>query len=143
MRSQKITGKKGKVKGRRHMQREFMCFTIFIIFICSFLKLLFRYSCLHFHPTMPPPPHPSSPPTLESTLLWLCPYVLYTFSLMVLLLFSPNIPVPCPLWLLSVCSLFQFLWFYFVCLFVWFIRFHLQVRSYGICFSPPGLFHLP
>ena len=26
--------------------------------------------------------------------------------------------------------------------FVWLIRFHIQVRSYGVSFSPPGLFHL-
>ena len=31
---------------------------------------------------------------------------------------------------------------YFACLFVLLIRFHLKVRSYGICLSPPGLFSL-
>ena len=50
--------------------------------------------------------------------LWLCPCVLYTCSFMVLLLFSPIVPLPPPLWLLSVCSLFQCLWLYFACLFV-------------------------
>ena len=58
---------------------------------------------------------------------------------------SPSFPCyspPQPLWLLSVCSVFQYLWFDFACLFVLLIRFHLQVRSYGICLSLPGLFHL-
>ena len=49
---------------------------------------------------------------------------------------------PPPFCLLSVCSLFQCLWLHFACLFVLLIRFHLEVRSYGICLSTPGLFHL-
>ena len=57
-------------------------------------------------------------------------------------LFSPCYPHPTHLWLLSVCSLFQCLWFYFTYLFVLLIRFYLQVKSYGICPSLPGLFHL-
>ena len=62
---------------------------------------------------------------------------------MTLPLCSPIITLPLPtLWLLSACSLFQCLWFYFACLFVLLIRFHLYVRSYGVCLSPPGLFHL-
>ena len=61
---------------------------------------------------------------------------------MTLPLFSPIIPFPLLLWLLSVCSLFQCLWLYFACLFVLLIRFHLQVRSYSVCLSLPGLFHL-
>ena len=36
---------------------------------------------------------------------------------------------------------FQCLWLYFACLFILLIRFLLMVRSYGICLSPPGLFH--
>ena len=39
-------------------------------------------------------------------------------SLIAICLFSPNIPLPTPFWLLSVCSLFQCLWLYFACLFV-------------------------
>ena len=46
------------------------------------------------------------------------------------------------LWLLSVCSLFPCFWFYFARLFVLLIRFQLKVRSYGMCLSQPGLFHL-
>ena len=49
----------------------------------------------------------------------LCPWVLYTCSLMTLLLLSPVISLPPSLWLLSVCSLFPCLGLYFVCLFCW------------------------
>ena len=49
--------------------------------------------------------------------------------------FSLHYPLPPPLWSLSVCSLFPCPWFYFACLFVLLIRFHLYVRSHGICLS--------
>ena len=71
------------------------------------------------------PPHPLPPPTLHPSPLWLCPWVLYTCSLMNLSLLSPVNPLPSPLRLLSLCSLFQCLWLYFACLFVLLIRFHL------------------
>ena len=51
------------------------------------LSLLFKYSNLHFHPTTPC--HPSY-------LLWLCPCVLYTCSLMALPLLSPITLLPSP-----------------------------------------------
>ena len=86
--------------------------------------LLFKYNCPHFHHTSSP--HPIHPHLTPSNLpLWLCPCVLYTCSLTALPLFSPNIPLPPLIWLLSVCSLFQCLWLYFACLFVLLIRFHL------------------
>ena len=49
------------------------------------------------------PLHPSPPPTLSLTPFWLCPWVLYTYSLATLprLCYQPH---PHPLWLLSVCS---------------------------------------
>ena len=61
---------------------------------------------------------------------------------MALPLFSSITPLSPPLWLLSVCSLFQCLWLYFAGFFVLLIRFHLKARSCGICLSLPGLFHL-
>ena len=111
-----------------------------------FFLLLFFYYCsstvvsIFTPPLLPASPIPTSDP--QTYCLWLCPCVLYTCSLMDLPLFSSIIPLPPPLWLLSVCSLFQCFWLYFVCLFVLLIRFHLQVKSYGICLSPPALFHL-
>ena len=84
--------------------------------------LLFKYSCLHFPPPLPSAPpiptsHPSLPPThiLPPFALSICP--LYRFLDDPCPIF-PHYPFPTPLWLLSVCSLFQCLWLYFVCLFV-------------------------
>ena len=114
----------------------------FLFFFFHFL-LLFNYSCLHFPPTTPPHNSQPSPlPTLNPTLLWFCPWVLYTCSRKLFPLFLPFSPPPPPLWLLSVCSQFQRLWLYFACLLVLLISFHLQVRLHGICLSPLGLFHL-
>ena len=95
----------------------------------------FFYCCsstvVSVSPRHSPSPHPSLPPTLDLPTLALSMGPLYIFlgdpssSL-------PIIPLFPPLWLLSVCSLFSCLWFYFSLLFILLIRFHLQVRSYGI-----------
>ena len=82
----------------------------------------------------PPPSHTQSP----SLSLSMGP--LYMFLDLTLPLVSPIISLPHPLWLLSDCSLFPCLWFCFAHLFLLLIRFHLQVRSYGIFLSLPGLF---
>ena len=79
-----------------------------------FYFLLFMYSCLHFSVTTFPT-HPLPPPTLNPSPLWLCPWVLYTCSLMTLPLLSSSITLPTPLCLLSVCSLFQCLCLCFAC----------------------------
>ena len=91
-----------------------LLFFVDCFFVDSFL-LLFKYNCLPFHPTTAPPIPASHPWTYP---LWLCLCVLYTCSLMDCPLFSPIIPLPTLLWLLSVCSLFQCLWLYFASLFV-------------------------
>ena len=69
-------------------------------------------------------PHPSPPPTLEPTAFSFVhvsfihvPW--WPFSYFPLL--SLSLP---PLWLLSVCSLFQSLWLYFACLFIMLVSFH-------------------
>ena len=79
--------------------------------------LPFFYCCSSTVISIFPPSYPSLPPTLDPTPLWLYPCILYTCSLMTLPLFSHY-----PLRLLSVCSLFQCLWLYFVCLIVLLIR---------------------
>ena len=91
----------------------------------SLFLLLFKYSCLHFPATtFSCPTHPHLPP---STLLPFgfvhgsfihVPWQPFPF-------FHPLSPTPTPLWLMSVCSLFQCLWLYFAWLFVLLIRFHL------------------
>ena len=95
--------------------------------------------CLSTHPS--PLPQSSPPPSPVSTLLCYCTYVLYNCSCKPFTLF-PHYPLPSPVWSLSAFSQFQCLWLYFACLFVLLIRFQLKVRPYGICLSPPGLFHL-
>ena len=81
-----------------------------------------------------PLPHP--PPThLNPTLLWLCPWALYRCSLTTLPLLSLIIPLSQPLWLLSVCSLFPCLWFYFACLFcLWKTKKTFLIRWAGAAF---------
>ena len=55
--------------------------------------------------------------------------------------FFSHYPPPHPLWSLPVSSLFPSLWFYFAHLFCW-LGSTYRVRSYGVCLSLPGLFHL-
>ena len=88
-------------------------FNFFSVYIYIFL--LFKNYCSSTAPLSRhhfPPPYPPPPPTLNPNPLWLCPWVLYTCSLMTLPLLSPVITLPLPLWLLSVCSLFQCPWLY-------------------------------
>ena len=69
------------------------------------LLFFFFYCCsstvVSISPASFPPTHPSPPPTLYPTPLWLCPCVLYTCSWKPFPLFFP-IPLPPPLWFLSV-----------------------------------------
>ena len=83
----------------------------------NFFSWIFKNCCSSTVVFIFPPPQPSPPPTLDPTPHWFCPCVLHICSWKTFLLFPPY-PFPPPLWLLSVCSLFQCLWLYFVCLFV-------------------------
>ena len=94
------------------------CYFLFIYFFL----LLFKCSCLHFHPFLH---HPSLPPTLKPT-----PFGFVHGSF----IHAPWWPLPYfPLLCLSLllsgyCQfvfLFQCLWLYFACLFGLLIRFHL------------------
>ena len=120
--------------------RNILYFYLFALFIYLFF-IVVQIQLSPFSPHHDAPPHPFSPPTIELTLFgflhmsfihvpWWPPTL------------SPIIPISPSFWLLSDCSLFQCLWFYFACLFVLLIRFHLKVRSYGISLSPLALFHL-
>ena len=102
------------------------------------ILLPFPYAFLFFHLTFyccPVRVVPVFPPLLSSaqptpllphsipTLLSMSVGHSYMFLNSSLSLLSTLIPLPRPLWLLAVCSLFPCLWLYFVHLFVLFIRF--------------------
>ena len=86
-------------------------------------------------PTLcPPPPSPPLPCGHHHTVS--CVYGSCTYVLR--LIPSPSFiqfPLLPPLWQLSICSMHPCLCFCFVHQFILFIRFHIQVRSYGICLS--------
>ena len=117
-------------------------FNKFTVYSSMYFLLLFKYSCLNFFPTRHPTHNPSLPPTLEPTPFGIVRVSFIHVPIWPFPYFPPLSLFPLPLWLLSVCFLFQCLWLYFACLFVLLIRFHLHVRSYGICILPPDLFHL-
>ena len=116
---------------------------IYILFIFNEMLLNFIVVRVQFSAFPPhlPPPQPSLPPSPVST-----PLVFVHVSFIVVPVvpspFSLHYPLPSPLWLLSVCSSFQCLWLYFAYWFILLIRFHLKIRSHGICLSLPGLLHL-
>ena len=83
-----------------------------------------------------PLPYPRPPPTLNPhPPPRLCAWVPHSCSCTSLSLLSHAISLSPPLWLLSVHHQFQCVWLYFACQVVLLIRFHLEVRSYGICLS--------
>ena len=93
--------------------------------------------------TPPQSPTPSISASHPWTyLLWLCPCVLYTCSLVDFPLFSPIIPLPPPLWLLSICSLFQWFWLYFACFIFcfYFLKLFYYCSSTVVCIYP---YHSP
>ena len=115
---------------------------VFYFFIFLFFKILYCYlitlvCAFSPHPStslqLNPPPSPTSMLPLD--------FVHVSF-IVVSVIPSPHCPLPTPPWLLLDCSKLQFLWLYFVCFFLLLIMFQLKVRSYGICPSPSGLFHL-
>ena len=115
----------------------FLFFVHFVV--CCSLKflLLFNYSCLHFVPI--PPPQPSwtqlpPPPPPSPLILSMCPY---SSS------WKPFSPLSIRLSPLAIVTLFLIsMSLVIFCFFVLLIMFQLKVRSYGICPSLPGLFHL-
>ena len=107
------------------------------IFFLIFIVIQLQLSAFSPHPSTPP--HPNPPPSPASTL----PLDFVHVSFIVVPVNpSPLYPLPTPLWAWPDCSQLQCLWLYFVCFFLLLIMFQLKVRSYGICPSPPGLFHL-
>ena len=109
------------------------CFCFFFNFYCYSITVVYLFSP-SLHPT---PAKPTSLPT--STF----PLDFVHVSFIIVPAFpSSHCPHPTPPWPLLDCSQPQCLWLYFVCFFLLLIMFQLRVRSYGICPSSPGLFHL-
>ena len=108
-------------------------FSFFLIFIVIQLQL---YA---FSPYASTPPQLNPPPSPTSTI---SPNFVHVSFIIVPAIPSSHCPHPTPPWPLLDCSQPQCLWLYFVCFFLLLIMFQLRVRSYGICPSPPGLFHL-
>ena len=77
-----------KCNPRGHVRVRGLCFTTLSAFF-----FLFFYCCSSTVVSIFPPP---LSPTLNPSLLWLCPWVLYTCSLMTLPFLSPSIPSPLP-----------------------------------------------
>ena len=92
----------------------------YFIFIIVVLLQLSQFSPMAF----PFPTHSQLPQSIP-TLLSMSMGHLYLFLDQTLPLLSPLMHPPPPVWSLSVSSLFPCLWFYFACLFVLFISFHL------------------
>ena len=92
--------------------------SLFVVFFLIFIVIQLQLSS--FSPQPNPPPSPTSTLPLD--------FVHVSF-VVVPVNPSPHCPLPTRLWL------------YFVCFFLLLIMFQLKVRSYGICPSPPGLFH--
>ena len=124
-------------------QLPHLCVTTSVQSFNCFIFLTFFYCCSSTSVSISPhlSPHPSYPHFLP-LILTLFGFVHESF-IHVPETIPPFPPMPpshlpsgyCHLFLISM-SLVKF------CLFVLLIRFHLKVRSYGICPSLPGLFHL-
>ena len=115
------------------LRKKIFCLNFFLIFIVIQLQL-YAFSP---HPSTPPQPNP--PPSPPTTLPLDFVHVLF---IVVPVILSPHCPLPTPSWLLLDYSYLQCLWLYSVCFFLLLIMFQLKVRSYGICPSTSGLFHL-
>ena len=104
----------------------------FLFFFFNFYCYSVTVVCI-FSPSLhPTPTKPTFLPNLHPP-PWFCPCVLYSSSC------KPISPLPS-----GYCYIvLNFnVWLYFVCFFLLLIIFQLKVKSYGICPSPSGLFHL-
>ena len=110
----------------------------FFVFIVVELQLSQFFPCCSPLPHPAPLTHSQSPPPCP------CPLIspLYMFLDLAHTLSFPDYLPPPPLWLLLFVLYFHVSGSILLFCFVLLIRLHLQVRSYGICLSLTGLFHL-
>ena len=118
----------------------FFNFLIFIVFKKHFY-------CWHYYTHRPFSLLWALPLSLCCSFLWpsphycLCSWAMHIYWAKPVTFFYPILPNSSPL-TFSDCSMYPYLWFYFVHQFIWLIRFHILVRSYVLCLSLTGLFHL-
>ena len=118
-------------------KHDWSSLSFFFLYFSPVVQLQLSHLFLHCSPlSHPHHSHSHSPDIVHAYESSICVPLLATSP------FPPVIPLPLSLWLVSVCSLFPSLWFYFAHLFVLLISFYLQGRSYDICLLLPGLFHL-
>ncbi|KAF6084315.1 hypothetical protein HJG60_008591 [Phyllostomus discolor] len=119
------------------MRPSTLFYTFFLLFL---FLLLLKCNCLHFPATtFPCPTQPHLPPSILLP-VWLCPWDLHTCSLKILPLLSPVTRFLLPSSYCQFVLYFNVSGYIFACLFVLLIRFHLELRAYGICLSLPDLF---
>ena len=111
--------------------RDSLWFFFYLFYCCSITVF-----CI-FSPPLPyTPSEPTSLPCFHPP-PWFCPSVLYSSSC------KPFSPLSLPSSPLAIVRLFlTSMSLVIFCLPFSFVMFQLKVRSYGICPSPPGLFHL-
>ena len=108
-------------------------FPIFKLFYCCSITVV----CIFSPPLYPTPAKPTSLPCFHPP-PWFCPCVLYSSS------WKPFSPLSLPPSPLAIVRLFlTSMSLVIFCLLFSFVDYvPVKVRSYGICPSPPGLFHL-
>ena len=119
----------------------------FSFFFFFSLFIVVRVQLSPFFPHHSTTPYPPPPPSLNPTPFWLCPWVLYTCSLMTLPLLSPVTLLPTPLWVIvSLFFISMSGYILFACFFCWlgstyrwdhmvFIFYHVVYFTYHIWYG--------
>ena len=110
-----------------------------VYFYFLLLTLLQMFPIFPIIDSLHPAPSPHAPHCQPSPQSCLCPCAMHGhICLYVLWLISFSLSHSTPVWDLWVCSMYPCL---LLCQIILLVRFHIWVRSYGICLSLTGLFH--
>ena len=115
----------------------FLIFFLFGSFKKKFIVIQLQLSAFSPHPSTPPQANP-----LPSSTSTLCLDFIHVSFIVVTENPSPTIPSPHPSDYCQIVLNFSVSGYILFAFFLLLIMFQLKVRSYGICPSPPGLFHL-